>query len=210
MATTKKKSTNKKLPVPLQLVPVRLCEVCGGLVTGQRKRFCCAACKHKAAASDKSWANHKTEYKKAYATTKLSQYLDQCREANEPKMYQLGRRVQVVERARVPTKKGYAFFIGKHPNTLEKWATDHPEMAVALDMLMAAQEEALISNGLSGRYNPVVTKLMLMNNHNYKEKSEVQGKHVLFAMVKQAHDMADEIMEAEITNRVHDGTASKQ
>ena len=65
----------------------------------------------------------------------------------------------------LPTLAGLAIYFGKAINTLKNWAKEHPEFLTALEMLHAYQQRELINRGLSGDYNPTITKLILSSNH---------------------------------------------
>lgn len=73
----------------------------------------------------------------------------------------------------VPTIEGLAYYIKVGSKaTLYRWAEDHDEFRYALDDLKDLQGLLLQNKGLSGKTQPVITKLMLSANHGMKEKSE--------------------------------------
>lgn len=68
-----------------------------------------------------------------------------------------------------------AGFASKHyiaKSTVYLWAKSHKEFSDALDWARAKQEELLLILGLNSDYNSTITKLMLINNHGYKDKME--------------------------------------
>lgn len=77
-----------------------------------------------------------------------------------------------IVRVKLPTVAGLSLYLGVARSTIYKWAEEHKEFSDTLDEIITAQEDALISKGLSGEYNQTIVKLMLSSNHNYKEKSE--------------------------------------
>lgn len=61
-----------------------------------------------------------------------------------------------------------------HSNMLE-WEKLYPEFHKALDRVRKLQHNMLIEGGLSGDFNPLISKLILSSNHGYKEKSETES-----------------------------------
>ena len=72
--------------------------------------------------------------------------------------------------ANIPTLEGLALHLNVHRDTVHLWSTRYPSFSDALDILMAVQRERLIMRGLSGDYNPMITKLILSANHGMKER----------------------------------------
>lgn len=74
----------------------------------------------------------------------------------------------------VPTKGGLALALGINRDTVQEWSKIHPEFSVIVKELEAEQEDRLINNGLSGRYNSTVAKILLAK-HGYREESGIGG-----------------------------------
>lgn len=72
----------------------------------------------------------------------------------------------------LPTREGFAKFIGVSHDALSDWERKYPEFGVALAKIAAEQKQRLIEHGLSGDYNPVIAKLVLSANHGMAEKNE--------------------------------------
>lgn len=73
---------------------------------------------------------------------------------------------------KVPSIAGLACEIGIHRETCHEWAKDKNK--VFSDILRAIaqkQERELLNNGLSGTFNPPITKMML-SKHGYSDKIE--------------------------------------
>ena len=84
------------------------------------------------------------------------------------------------EQTELPTKQGFALWIGVDDDTLDNWANKkdelgklvHPEFFGALKKLMQKQAVQLINDGIYGgkEVNPTIVKLLLQNNHGMKER----------------------------------------
>lgn len=84
------------------------------------------------------------------------------------------------EQTELPTKEGFALWIGVDDDTLDNWANAkdeegkliHPEFFGALKKLMMKQAVQLINDGIYGgkEVNATIVKLMLQNNHGMKER----------------------------------------
>jgi hypothetical protein len=75
----------------------------------------------------------------------------------------------------LPTVAGLALHLGINKDTVQEWRKIHPEFSVLVGEVLAKQEQALISGGLNGTYNPTITKLIL-HKHGYVDKAEVEQK----------------------------------
>lgn len=75
-------------------------------------------------------------------------------------------------KVRLPTRSGFAKFIGVSQQTLTNWEKENEEFFGALAKIDAEQQERLIDMGLSGDYNSTIAKLILSSNHGMAEKSE--------------------------------------
>ena len=71
----------------------------------------------------------------------------------------------------LPTIERLSIMLDVHRDTLYEWEKDNKDFSDILRKLRAAQADKLLQNSLIGRYNAVITKLML-SKHGYIEKSE--------------------------------------
>ena len=78
-------------------------------------------------------------------------------------------------RVSLPTRQGFANFIGVSFSNLTEWYAI-PEMAIALQKIDAVQFTRLVNNGLSGSYNPSITKMLLSSNHGMSDNTKVEGE----------------------------------
>lgn len=74
-------------------------------------------------------------------------------------------------RVRLPTVEGLAVILNVNKTTIYEWESKFPEFSNVLSKLRSIQANRLINEGLSGDYNPVIAKLLLMK-HGYAEKTE--------------------------------------
>lgn len=72
-------------------------------------------------------------------------------------------------RINLPKIEGLAKFLKVNKDTLYEWAKKHPEFSDALERVKNEQFCRLIDEGLAGRYNSTITKLILSSNHGLKE-----------------------------------------
>jgi len=94
---------------------------------------------------------------------KAKQYIHQCKDVEGDKEKGLNTKVNI------PTKGGLAVALGVSRETLYAWAGDYEEFSDIMEELGSIQEERLINNGLSGAYNPTITKVLL-TKHGYNDK----------------------------------------
>lgn len=71
----------------------------------------------------------------------------------------------------IPTIEGLAVYLNVSRKTLYNWKAENEEFLHILDDLMARQAKELFSNGLTGDFNPTITKLIL-TKHGYSDRVE--------------------------------------
>ena len=70
----------------------------------------------------------------------------------------------------VPTFVGLAIHLDVATNTIYNWATeDKPDFLRVFTRVEQMQHRGLVNGGLSGGFNPAITKMM-MTKHGYDEK----------------------------------------
>jgi len=79
------------------------------------------------------------------------------------------------EQTHMPKIVSFALMLGVSKDTLYEWAKVHPGFSDALAKIMAAQEQALIDDGIYGgkEVNSTIVKLLLQNNHGMRERTDV-------------------------------------
>lgn len=70
----------------------------------------------------------------------------------------------------LPTIERLSIMLDVHRDTLYEWEKDNKDFSDILRKLRASQADKLVQNSLVGKYNPVITKLML-SKHGYVEQS---------------------------------------
>lgn len=109
---------------------------------------------------------------------KVEAYLRAC--TDEPVQYvkhQSSRGAKTFEtriRVRVPTIEGLAVHLRCTKPTIYDWAEKYPDFSYALEHLRAIQAARLAEGGLSGTYNPTISKLLL-HGHGYADRLETDG-----------------------------------
>ena len=73
----------------------------------------------------------------------------------------------------LPSKAGFANFVGVHVNTMDNWGRKYPEFLWALRRLHTLQESELLNKGLAGEYNSTICKLILCSNHGYGKRCDI-------------------------------------
>ena len=75
----------------------------------------------------------------------------------------------------MPKVESFAIRIGVSKKTLYNWAEKYPLFLHALERIMMFQAERLIDDGIYGgkEVNATIVKLLLQNNHGYKERSDI-------------------------------------
>lgn len=100
--------------------------------------------------------------------TKTYQYIDSCGTENRT----------------LVTIQGLALYLKVNVDTISEWKKTYYEFSESIDKLMNKQAQQLINDGIYGgkEVNATIVKLMLMNNHGMREKSETdittQGEKV--------------------------------
>lgn len=91
----------------------------------------------------------------------------------------------------VPTIEGLARFLHVSKVSIYTWAKENEDFLNALDEIKAEQGVLLQNNGLAGKFQPMITKLMLSANHGMAEKSETDvtsgGEKINGVLVELVH-----------------------
>jgi uncharacterized Zn finger protein len=79
------------------------------------------------------------------------------------------------ENMKMPKIESFAIRLDVSKKTLYNWGEEHPEFLHALEKIMMYQGERLIDDGIYGgkEVNATIVKLLLQNNHGYKERTDV-------------------------------------
>ena len=126
---------------------------------------------------------------------KVKEYLKERQDKEKLKVKQIiegGKEQTVYESDLIvdlPTVAGLASYIGVNKTTLYEWAKSYESFSNALSSILQEQERRLLNNGLSGKYNSTIAKLILSSNHGYAEKTEGTVEHSL----KQANDLVIDV-----------------
>jgi len=85
-------------------------------------------------------------------------------------------------RVNLPSIEGLAVYLQVARSTIYLWEKDYQEFSDTLEEIRAKQAKVVMEKGLSGDYNPTIAKLILSNNHGYKERSDntTNDKDIIF------------------------------
>ena len=74
----------------------------------------------------------------------------------------------------LPSIEGLALFMGLHKDTIYEWEKQYKEFSDVICKLRNMQAKMLIDNGLMGKYNSTISKVLL-TKHGYREGIETTG-----------------------------------
>lgn len=135
-------------------------------------------------------AESKDKYQEKFAEEDFMEYLKECERSHLPLYAKVDETLVPIRRVQIPSVAGFASYLGFAKVTLKSWAAKHDEFRKAMLYLKQIQEYYLTNNGGVGVYNSNVVKLMLMNNHGMKDRSERTVNH-LFGIVREVYEQAD-------------------
>jgi hypothetical protein len=72
----------------------------------------------------------------------------------------------------IPSIAGLAVYLGTCRETIYDWSRKFPEFSDIVTLLLSKQEQVLIQKGLTGDFNPSITKVIL-TKHGYSEKQDL-------------------------------------
>ena len=73
----------------------------------------------------------------------------------------------------VPSRVGLCCRLGIHKQTSYEWAEIHPAFSDTLKAVESLQEHVALNNGINGKFNSTIVKLVLAN-HGYSDKQAVE------------------------------------
>lgn len=101
---------------------------------------------------------------------KTKEYISSCQDKEIEQEKKEGW-VTYKTKVKLPTIEGLAVYLEVSRDSLYEWAKVHKEFSYILENLRAEQADRLINSGLSGDYNPTITKVLL-TKHGYVDKAE--------------------------------------
>jgi hypothetical protein len=108
---------------------------------------------------------------------KSEAYLDSCEDIEEQVVSGQSEKFTAYTTkvtVKIPTIEGLALALRIHKDTIYEWEKIHEDFSDVTTRLRNIQADKLINNGLSGKYNNMITKVLL-SKHGYTEKIENDG-----------------------------------
>lgn len=104
---------------------------------------------------------------------KTREYIDSCedeqiqlvKQSNEQKGYEM---YENKLKVKLPSIEGLSLFLKVSRQRIYDWENKFNEFRDIIEELRAKQAKVLLENGLSGDYNPTITKVIL-TKHGYRE-----------------------------------------
>lgn len=120
-------------------------------------------------------AGRPTTYNEQTLVT-TQEYIDSCNDL----MANMGSQDKPYFKIKVnlPTIEGLSLKLDVNKDTIYTWRKVHPEFSDLIERLLAKQANSLLNSGLSGDYNPTISKVLL-TKHGYREGVETTGKEGL-------------------------------
>ena len=94
----------------------------------------------------------------------------------------------------IPSLAGLCDTMDITKSMLYVWESERPDLAEALAKLKQRQELVLINNGLSGKFNNAICKLMLTTNHGYSDKTITESHATLELIDSTGSDAARRVL----------------
>jgi hypothetical protein len=102
---------------------------------------------------------------------KVKAYLKDCQDEEIQRIKSDGEKSTSYEyrtKVKIPTIEGLANVLEIHKDTIYEWEKIYPEFSDVIIKLRQEQANRLILGGLSGTYNPIISKVLL-TKHGYRE-----------------------------------------
>lgn len=112
-----------------------------------------------------------TEYDYSKLSKQIDEYLLECKDTYT--IRSVGDRLVEDLEVHIPTFEGFMLKNNIASTTFYEWKAKYSEFAESLNKILYRQKEELLNKGLSGKYNPLISKLGLSANHGMREKSDV-------------------------------------
>jgi len=144
-----------------------------------------------------------TKYRVEYIE-EVDEYIKSCVDTKEEVLNKIEITVNL------PKIEDFAIWRDVDKTTLYEWSSKYPEFSHSLAKILRIQKSRLMNEGLAGRYNPTIAKLVLSSNHGMSEKTEIdhttQGKALY-----RTHEEEIAINKAQVeAARAYDETRVKQ
>ena len=104
-------------------------------------------------------------------------------------------------RDKLPTIEGFSIRLGVNITSIYEWMKSEKEFSKAIQDIKTVQHEKLVNDGVYRKTNSPIVKLILMNNHGYKERTDTtsDNKALPTPLLQNLtiHAPKDEVLEGE-------------
>lgn len=114
-------------------------------------------------------------------------------------------RTPIMLPAAYPTFEIFAASIGVTTRTLLEWSKQYPRFSDCYARAKELQLGKLTSNALRGLYNPIYAKFEAVNNHNQKDKQEVETNVSGFSLDEKTRALIEKV-----EKRLYDNHGNKE
>lgn len=111
-------------------------------------------------------------------------------------------------KVKLPSIEDFATHLGVARQSIYNWRDEHKEFDNALEKIDSEQRQRLIDMGLSGEYNPTITKVLLSANHGLREGIDATSKGE--KINEFTNEQIDRIADRVARRRNGDGGASSE
>lgn len=116
---------------------------------------------------------------------KAEEYIDNCKDKMEQVLSYVNKKTKKKEfryefSVNLPKAEGLALHLGVRRETLYDWAGKYDEFSNILERINQIQADRVINMALTGKYNPLIAKLLL-GKHGYKDQKDItSGNEPIF------------------------------
>lgn len=115
-----------------------------------------------------------------YLDIQMDEYLDKCWEEYEEfqvTSWEKSDSFKHILKVELPTVEWFCDLFDYPTSTIEDWKRENSNISGTFNRLMRKQALMIQNWAISGRYNPIISKMLLNVNHGYKEVEKKEVEH---------------------------------